>query len=371
MKQKQPKTRKTRKHRRFVFVCCVLAGVVLVFGGLAAGYVLSLANLVQPPDFTGDPLIPESDLFDPEETVTETAEPTDRPRPSGGAETGTTGEPTTAETTVDPLIEAEKEQDAATGSFSILQDKQVYSILLIGTDNRGNEINGRSDSMMILSVNKRTRKIHLVSLMRALYVRIPNHGYSMLNASFSWGGAKLLLKTIRENFRIQIDDYLIINFNGFKQAINTVGGIDIDLTAAEAQYLALSYPDAGLLTGVNHLDGELALAYSRLRKIDSDYRRTGRQRTVIQALIRKLGGLNPVELDALARELLPLIKSNKSGTDLLALALDGLSYSQYPISQLMLPVDGSHKTIIVRRAQMEWYDAAKNIKKIQQFLYRD
>lgn len=347
----------SRKPKRWLIIA--IPAIIILTGAIAVGlYVSSLTSLIRPPEYTGDPSLNESDIFDPEDMA-----PTPTPPPTTpGATNGTTA--------VEPSeTEVSGEVEAAVAAIAIPQDDQVYNILLIGTDNRGNERNGRSDTMMILSVNKRTQEIHIASLMRALYVKIPDHKYSMLNASFSWGGAPLLLQTIEDNFRIHIDDYLLIDFSGFQQAVDTIGGVTIDLTEAEAAYMNKANPAAGLRSGANRLDGTQALAYARIRKLDSDFKRTGRQRNVIEALIKESRSLSLGQIDRLARQILPLIKTNKSGGALLKLVLDGYSWLDYPISQLMLPIDGSHKMIIVRKAQMEQYDALKNIEALHQFLY--
>lgn len=371
-----------KKKNKLALVGGIVAAVVLVVGVAVTAYIASLANLVQEPDFTGDPTINETDMVEANELLETTASGMQETI----VETNEAGEtivivkphetdPNTGETvptgTIGPseldLIEAE--HNTQTQSFPILSNRNVYNILLIGTDNRSGSMSGRSDTMMILSINKSTRKMHLVSLMRAMYVKIPDRGYSMLNAAFSWGGAKLLVKTVEENFRVDINDYMLINFDGFRQAIDKVGGITIKLTQAEVDFLLTKAPHVNLVEGENQLNGFLALWYARLRKIDSDFTRTGRQRTVIKALVQKASSMSAGQLDRLARQLLPLIKTNMSGSEMVGLAVDGLGYSQYPISQLMLPVSKSFDMMYVRGVQMYRYDAEKNIRKLQDFLY--
>lgn len=360
------------KKRRCKIGIGIMFVIVLVVIVLGVTYIQSLVNLVHEESFTGDPSIPESDIGDPAETTTPdiSAAPTPHPSATDGVSTTTT-EP--KETTISQQelarLAAEADLEAAIADIPVIQNKSVYNILLIGTDNRGNEKNGRSDTMMILSVNKKTNQIHIVSLMRALYVKIPNHEFSMLNAAFSWGGPSLLLKTINENFRIKVDDYVLIDFSGFIQAIDAAGGVDINLTEAEVAYLLSYHPDRVITVGVNHLDGILALEYARIRKIDSDFRRTGRQRNLIEAMIRKMSAMSAADLDALARQILPLVRTNRTGSSLVSLAVDSLSFSGFPISQLMLPINGTHDMMIVRGVQMERFDAKANIEALQNFLY--
>jgi LCP family protein required for cell wall assembly len=345
-KKLQEQKKPLKKKRRGILFGMILLGVLLSIGIAVVIYINSLVKLVETPEFTGDPTIVESDMIEPGETVSQ---------PDSVVEMKT----------------AESENAEVQKTIPIPQDKDVYNILLIGSDNRGQEVNGRSDTMIILSINKRTKKIHMVSLMRGLYVNIPEHGYGMLNASYSYGGPKLLLQTIADNLRVQVDDYVMVNFAGFIKAINTVGGVSIKLTSAEVNYLTPVFPGAGLIFGTNELNGDIALEYARIRHIDSDYARTGRQRAVIQALIKKMTSLSVSQMDTTARQLLPLVKTNKSGTALIGLAIDGLKYRSYPIKQLMLPIEGTHRMIVVRGAQMESFDIAKNVEALQNFLYTD
>jgi LCP family protein required for cell wall assembly len=362
----------TMKRRRLIQAGTALAVVIVLLIVSAGLYIQSLLNLVGDESFTGNPSIAESDLVDPIETdpqstqTTPTIRPTLTPGPTSIS--GPTPEPTPIP--VDPaVLAAEAALEAAMDAIAVRKDKQVTQILLIGTDNRGNEINGRSDTMIILSINRRTKQISLVSLMRALYVRIPGRGYSMLNAAFSWGGPKLLLQTVNDNFRLQIDDYMICDFSGFEQAIDAAGGVKITLTEAELDYLLQLHPDSSLVTGENTLDGAVALEYARIRKLDSDFARTGRQRQVIASLLHDCTGRSALELDGLARQILPLIKTNMSGTRLIGLAVDGTTYHSWPIKQLMLPVKNSHEMAVIRGAQMELFDPQINIEALHAFIY--
>lgn len=280
----QQKKRKISTGRKIAIIggtIVAVAAIILVAGHV---YLRSLTDLVEQGDVTGDPTLGITDLIQEEqETVNQSDD-------------------------VAGISEAHSQQNEI-DQIDIPYSEDVYNILLIGSDNRGDEVNGRSDAMIILSINNKTQKVHMVSLMRALYVDIPGHGLSLLNHSFSYGGSKLLLQTIEDNFRIKIDDYAMIDFKGFTKAVDAVGGVDINLTKAEVNHLKETEGYA-LVAGVNHLDGALALSYSRIRHIDSDFQRTSRQRTVIDALISKITKLDPVKLDRVARKILPLIKTN-------------------------------------------------------------
>lgn len=380
-----------RVKKTLTIVSVSLITLTLVF----IAYTNSLFNLIDRTEFSGDPTISERDLADPEDLLPidptgepdEPANPSDEPAKTTGMttepavtptlaeQTRPTPEPTSSESTIPTETTVPTPTTSETLSipslYKIPFSEDVYNILLIGTDTRSDGFTGRSDAMMILSVNRKTRKIHLVSLMRGLYVAIEGHDRSMLNNSYSWGGARLLMQTIRENFRISIDDYIVINFVGFKKAIDLAGGVAVSLTDAEVEYMYLAFPDGSFKAGSNRLNGEEALCYARIRQIDSDYKRTSRQRRVIESLISQLETRSASQLDALVRELLPLVKTNLSRSRMISLAVNALKYKSYPVRQLMLPISKTYQTIIVRGVQMVQYDEAKNIEELHRFLYED
>lgn len=392
-----------KKRNPFLTAFSILAILILVVGIASVVYLNTLFNLLDRTEITGDPTIAESDLADPEDreplptesttksttAATENHPSTESEQPAGSQSTAESSVPDesestsgTTETTAVPTEttgEAGSTQSITESSrpltfeeqFPIPNDPGVYNILLIGVDTRAEGFGGRSDSMIILSINKRTHKIHMVSLARNLLVRIEGHENSMLNYAYSWGGVKLLLQTINDNFRLNLSDYLVINFSGFKKAIDYCGGVDIRLTKAEVDYMYLAFPSGSFKVGSNHLNGEQTLVYARIRWIDSDYSRTGRQRKVLDNLIYKLKRKTPAQLNTLMTKVLPLMRTNLSKTTAIELAVGALQYQSYPISQLMLPIAGTNTTVMVRGTQMISYDGIKNVTALHQFLYQD
>ena len=270
----------------------------------------------------------------------------------------------------DSLAEIEHLQNSyeAAQKIELLNEEHVENILLIGSDRRSTSENGRSDSIILVSINHKTKKIHLISLMRALYVCIPKSSgetWGMLNAAYSWGGPDLLAKTIENNFRIDIDRHVVVDFSSFTTAINLVGGVSIPLTAAEAQLINADY-GTSFRAGNQILNGEQALFYARIRKLDNDFVRTGRQRTVITALIQQAMRSDISTLNRLANTLLPLISTNFSNSEIFSHISNLLSYANYDIDQLMLPIEnqsGTSFTGIIYIGGMEMYqvDFSTNI----------
>lgn len=216
-------------------------------------------------------------------------------------------------------------------SIAVLDDPDIQNILLIGSDS-----GGLGDATILASINNKTGKIHLTSFMRAMYVNIPNRGWFMLNRAYSWGGAALVAQTLEQNFRVKIDDYIVVNFNSFPAAINAVGGVTINLTQAEAQYFA-DHLGQTMQVGTQWVDGETALNYARIRKIDSDFKRTERQRNIITALIHQVTNCSLGQLNDLAVTLASMVKTNLSNNDLLSLVAKAGTYASYSISQMMVP----------------------------------
>ena len=187
-----------------------------------------------------------------------------------------------------------------TESMIDIPKKDVLNILLIGTDVRGGTYDerGNTDSMILISVNTRDKNIKLTSFMRDMYVFIPNRQWARLNVAYAYGGPQLLFDTLKQNFNVDVDLYVRVNFMYFRKIVNHVGGVDIELTEAEAKYMndtSEKYKTKHVEPGMQHLDGAQALSYARCRKIDSDFNRTKRQRTVILALVKKIKHSSPGE----------------------------------------------------------------------------
>lgn len=231
----------------------------------------------------------------------------------------------------------------------------VRNILLIGTDGRSAEDSARSDTMIIISMNSKTNEISLISLMRDCYVEIPNYGYNKLNASYAFGGAELLMDTIEHNFGISIEDYVSVNFISFANVVDSVGGIDLEVSDAEAQEInTILQAEVNEIMGDNklddllksggklHLNGKQALSYARIRYIgNADFERTERQRKVIGLVMDKVKSFNPATLPRLATSVLPDVKTNMSTAELYWVSLQAPFILGYDRQQLQIPTDGT------------------------------
>ncbi|MBE6967670.1 MAG: LytR family transcriptional regulator [Ruminococcaceae bacterium] len=243
-----------------------------------------------------------------------------------------------------------------------LSDNNIINILLIGTDSRTNEVKSRSDTMMLVSVNKKTEEITLTSFARDIYTYIPALGYSnRLNVPCAVGGPTMLLDTMKQVFGIEIDGYIMVNFFSFIDVVDALGGVDVELREAEIEYLNKNLNTQNELlgksqltdhlgygtSGMVHLNGNQALAYARIRQLDGDTMRTARQRSVITALINKAKGLSLQELNDLAKLVLPMVTTNLTQTECMSMLVNALEYFSYDIQTLSIPqASSSYLTMI-------------------------
>ena len=226
---------------------------------------------------------------------------------------------------------------------------EVVNILLIGQDRRDSSSRGRSDSMILCSFDRTNKTITLTSFMRDLYVKIPGYQDNRLNTVYPIGGMKLLNDTLLENFGVEVDANIEVDFNGFEEIVDAIGGVDIEMTRAEVAHLAEYYDYHHLVPGINHLSGEEALAYSRIRYIDSDFQRTGRQRAVLNALVENIREANLVELLSLVETALPLIKTDMTDSQIVGYVLDFFPMlSDCEIISQRVPADNGFEEATIR-----------------------
>ena len=228
-------------------------------------------------------------------------------------------------------------EEAITQSIALPQGNaestaDIVNVLLLGTDIRvpGTEDPGRADSTMLCSLNMKTGDVKLISFERGIYVPIPDMGQDLLTHAYHWGGAALSQSIIEQCFLLDVAGYAQVDFNNFKLVIDTIGGVDIELTESEAAALRLP-------AGLNHLNGAQALSYCRLRSVDSDWERQQRQRTTIAAALKQVRSLSLPELDSTMNTLLPLIHTNLSKTQISRLMLNAPKFIQGDVSQLQVP----------------------------------
>ena len=200
--------------------------------------------------------------------------------------------------------------------------KGYRNIALFGIDTREDSFNNsRSDSINIISINNSTKDVKMISVYRDTYVDIEGYGLDKITHAYAYGGPELALSTINRNLDLNITEFVTVNFETVKTVVDTLGGIRLEITDAEANQIGLS--SGGTYT----LDGEQALAYARIRKIDSDYQRTERIRTVLNAVLNKVKTMSATEILDFVDVVLPHISTNISTNEIIAMAPSALSYN--------------------------------------------
>jgi len=309
-----------KKRVLLIILCCFLSLVLLagIAGVVVLGYIEGKLNLInkKPDDSTMSP----SEYQDYLENEDESADP------------GFTGE-----VVVDPTEDEEVEYVPLEG------DNNIVNIMLIGQDRLPGEGRTRSDTMILLTVNKKTKEIMMTSFLRDMYVRIPGYDKNKMNAAYAFGGMKLLGKTLAVNFGVHVDGNIEVDFDGFTKVVDLIGGIDIKLSAAEAAYLNKFGHDAQ--EGMNHLDGAAALMYARDRSSGGgDFGRTQRQRNVINLIFQKCKKMSFSQLNNLLTNILPMVTTDMSNKEILGYMTDLFPLiSGAELKTQRIPADGTYE----------------------------
>ena len=285
------------------------------------------------------------------------------------------------------------DHDAVARSVGELKsDGSVENIMIYGADNHQEGEYGRSDSMILLSVDKKNHTVKQTSFLRDLYVTIPGHDDNRLNAAFAYGGAKLATETIEYNFGIRIDSYVVIDFSGFTQIIDAMGGMTLSLTAEEIDYInwqcwrnkqvdtrnELVIDESTFFEDENeqrvakvHLNGRQALWYARDRdSAGSDFDRTTRQRIVIDTMLSQLKSSDPFTLMAVAFQAAPLLTTNMSKTDVVGKMFSLIGILGYEKQEYSVPRRDNFVNLWVDGAAvLGLEDADYEKQKLYEFLY--
>lgn len=315
------------KRNSLIALCIVLALLLVMIVGIAI-YADSLLDKINYIDPSNEVTISPSDasniiLSDPDAVTVDpnSTEPVVRPE-----------DIVIPEQPIDPLE----------------QGSHILNIMLVGQDRRSGQGRQRSDTMILVSFNQSQKTITLTSFMRDQFVNIPGYGKTKLNHSYQYGGMKLLKETLYNHYGINVHGMVEVDFSGFEDIIDLLGGVEIDLTNKEAKKMN---KDGGwdLSSGVHRLTGEQALLYARLRSIDTDYKRAERQRNVLNSIIEEYKSQSLTKMLSLLEEILPMVTTNIPKTELTQYATSlfpMLSGAQ--VNTLRIPADGTFSEGMVR-----------------------
>jgi polyisoprenyl-teichoic acid--peptidoglycan teichoic acid transferase len=253
------------------------------------------------------------------------------------------------------------------------------NIAIFGVDSRANDLkkNTRSDSIMIASINKKTKDVKICSIYRDTYVYIDGHGYTKLNHAYAYGGPQLAINTINKNFDLNITDFVTVNFSAVTNVVDLLGGITLDIQKDELKHVNNYTRDVARINGTEYtylkkagkqtVDGTQATAYCRVRyTAGGDFTRAERQRTVLSQIFKKAKHSNPFTLAKLANEMIPQIYTSLSNTEMLSLGKDIFFYDIK--DQTGFPFDKTAKKIGgVSYVLAE--TLSSNVSKLHEFLF--
>lgn len=260
----------------------------------------------------------------------------------------------------------------ATNKGEKMSSQNVINILLIGVDSQSN----LSDSMILVSLNKSTKQINMVSFYRDSYIYIQpqnkNPRFAKLNAAFSAGGAPCVVKTIEDSYKVKIDDYVYVDYKTFPKAIDALGGVKINVQPYEAKYLNNHY-GLGIGSGNVTLNGEQALKYCQIRKSDSDgdVSRTRRQRDLITSVMNTMKNASLSKLDNMITTVFPNIKTSMSKTQVLSFGTQALTkgWLNFEMGQANMPTKDTGKTQMLNGQSVWICDYPGAAYQLQMLLY--
>ena len=231
----------------------------------------------------------------------------------------------------------------------IVTGENIINIVLVGQDRREGQGRQRSDSMILCTINTEKKTLMMTSFLRDTYVDIPDFRDrtfedNRLNACYAFGGVELLNNAMELNFGIEIDHNIEVDFTGFERIVNTLGGVYIYLTQAEANIVG-----GGAIAGMNLLNGAQALTYSRIRSLDSDFGRTNRQRTVLLSMYDSIRRLSPEQISSLVNVLLTMVTTDMTNTDIVKYVVEFVPLlPDLQITTQHIPAVGTYTGAMVR-----------------------
>lgn len=242
-----------------------------------------------------------------------------------------------------------------------IQADHIINILLIGQDRRPGEGRARSDAMILCTFNTEKKTLTMTSFLRDLYVKIPGYQDNRINAAYALGGMELLNATLEKNFGVHVDGNVEVDFSEFEKIINLLGGVDISLTAKEADHMSSN--EKTYSAGMNHLNGKEALRYSRIRYIDSDFGRTNRQRTVLNALLQAYKNKPLNEMISLLDEILPIVTTDLKNSEIIDVAMEVFPMlAGCSVKTQHIPAEGTYQSVSIRGMAVLYPDLEANQK---------
>ncbi len=285
---------------------------------------------------------------------------------------------------INPKVELNKEDLGIDDNYKSLSDNKIISFAAFGLDRRTADETPRSDAVMIITIDPLRKKVKLISVMRDLYVNIDGVGKDKLNHAYFYGGPTLSLKTLNDTFKLNIEDYISVDFFNLPKIIDDLGGIELEIKSSEIpninKYIKENQSLLGITgdhslreEGLQTLSGIQALSYARIRSVgDGDFERTERQRKTIIAMIEKAKTLSPLKLSSLVEKHIDSVETSLSLNKILSIGAN-LLLGKYEIEQVRIPFDGNYDDggKIIDDIWYLTFDKEKTIENLHNYIYND
>lgn len=355
---KNGKKKKMSKKKKLLIALAIVLGVIIIIICVLVGIIYHYINKIN--------IVPDDGKYEILDSI--------------NIDDDLTSEPDSPQEDIDAVEDAIK-KNLEDYAYDVMKDKDVYNILLIGTDTRDPSERGRSDSMILVSINKKTDKIIMTSFLRDIYLAIPDVESTRLNHAYAYGGPDLLVRTIEDNFKIEINKYVQVNFYSFETVVDALDGVEIDVTDEEVPYINAGLYEINSLEGRNTdaytlskggtytLNGAQALSYARIRYVGTDFGRSERQRTVLSKLFEKMKGASITQLTDLLDEILPKVTTNMQEDEIFSLILNSATYLSYDLEQCRVPADDTWQYLTIRGMSVIGIDFAANIDYLRDNIY--
>lgn len=271
----------------------------------------------------------------------------------------------------------------AMSSISVFaqEDDQWLNILLLGGDSRSTESYSRTDTMIILSVNREESLFKMTSIMRDTWVQLKPGQSGKINAANVFGGPELAIKVVNDNFGTDIKDYVMVNMYDLVHIVDLVGGVEIEITESERKYtneytedylknVAAYFGDTYLEnSGLVKMNGLQAMAYCRNRYSDSDYQRVMRQQKVLLAMAEQMQDMEVADLMSILDQIMEYVETDMESEEMKDLAFTGLSADIESVEQNRLPVDGTFESGMFGSVWCIKPDFEENARLLKEFIY--
>ena len=242
----------------------------------------------------------------------------------------------------------------------------IINIALFGVDS-ADVSTGRSDSIIIATIDTIHKKLKLTSVMRDSYVNISGIGNDKINHAYAFGGPQLAIKTLNENFNLNIEDFVAVNFDSLPKIIDMIGGVTVDITSEEVSHIP------GISSaGTYNLNGAQALSYSRIRyATGGDYVRTERQRTILTKIFEKILTINPMKYPSLLNEVLPMVQTSLDYSKILELGTEVLKMGVTTLEQERFPLDGYCQGEMINGVYYLTFNKSLTVEQLHNYIFED